>query len=311
MKIGIVGYGNLGAAAERQAEKYGFEIYGVFSRRKKEELHGVASPVYPFSEIFNHRDKVDLLINAGGSKSDLCETTPRLLKAFNVVDSYDIHGELAGHIAVCERAALESGKIARVGGGWDPGFFSVLRIYAAAFLSAEPVSFWGEGVSQGHSQAIRTLRGVKHAIEYTVLQAEAVKLAELGEDAGNQYFRTKRICYVVAELDERERIEAEIRGMKDYFLGYETEIHFISESEFLKNHTRLYHKGRVLGVSRELGARLDFSLSFSSNPDFTASVLLALARALLRMKNAGFRGAYTMADIPPTLFAYDGFMQYM
>lgn len=311
MKIGVVGYGNLGRAAVDVAKLFGCEIYAVFSRRSPSALGQLTVPVYSFSEINQHIGKVDFLINAGGSKSDLLLTTPKLCEHFNVIDSFDLHERLAEHIAVCDKRARLGGGVSILGVGWDPGLFSVIRIYMAALSPATPVTFWGRGVSQGHSQAIRTIRGVRYAIEYTEPNPKAVEMAERAEVIGSKTELTRRICYVVAPECEHSRIEREIKEMPEYFLGYETEVNFISEDEFLKNHGALYHKGRVLSVLNEPRTVLDFSASFSSNPRFTASVLVAVGRAAVRMKTLGFCGAFTMAEIPPSLLLNENFIKYM
>ena len=311
MKIGVVGYGNLGRAAVEAAELFGCEIYGVFSRRPSSALGDVGAPVYSLSEINQHIGKMDFIINAGGSKSDLSETTPQLSEHFDVVDSFDLHEKLAEHIAVCDKKARLGGTVAVLGVGWDPGLFSVIRIYMAALSRATPITFWGRGVSQGHSQAIRTISGVRYAIEYTEPNQKAVEMAERAEKLQDKKELTRRICYVVAPEGEHMRIEREIKDMPEYFSGYETEVNFISESDFLKNHGSLYHKGRVLSVLNEPETVLDFSASFSSNPRFTASVLIAVGRAAVRMKALGFCGAFTMADIPPSLLLNEDFIKYM
>ena len=311
MRIGVVGYGNLGRAAVDVAKERGEEIYAVFSRRAPELIGRVNVPVYSFSEIYNHVGKMDFIINAGGSKNDLLITTPPLSECFNVVDSFDLHERLGEHIRACDARAKYGGRVAVLGVGWDPGLFSVIRMYMAAISTGTPVTFWGKGVSQGHSQAIRTVKGVKYAIEYTVPNPDAVKRAECGEIIFDRKELVERHCYVVAPESEHKRIEREIKEMPEYFLGYETEVNFISESEFLENHTSLYHKGRVVSVVRERTVALDFSASFSSNPHFTASVLLAVGRATLSMKSHGFCGAFTMADIPPSFLLKDGSELYM
>ena len=312
MKIGIVGYGNLGAALVRTASQYGHEVYGVFSRRDKEALTELACDYYSFSEIVEHKGRIDAVINAGGSKTDLAKTTPALAEHFDIVDSYDIHSSLAQHRERTALAARGSSHVALVGVGWDPGLFSVLRIYMAAFSHSSPNTFWGAGVSQGHSQALRSIRGVKKAVEYTVPREEAVKRAERGAEITDDFERTKRICYVVAD-SEHSRIEKEIKSMPDYFLGYETEVHFITDGEFSKKHTELYHRGRLLftraGADR---LKMDMSVSFSSNPNFTASVLLSAVNAIVKMRKNEKFGAYTMADIPPEFFLEeDKYWQYM
>ena len=306
MNIAIIGYGRLGRAAEVVAEHFsGVRVLGVFTRRAVDSLTTVGAPVYSESSLDRLVSEVDCALVCRGSSADTPAVTPRLAELCCTVDSYDCHGDIARHRSAVDRAARLGGNASLVSVGWDPGLFSLLRIYAAAFMPQGVTNtFWGRGVSQGHSEAIRRIKGVIRAVQYTEPRSEAVTLAESGVRLSDTE-RHKRICCVVCDKADEEGIAAEIRSLDGYFCGYETEVNFISEAEFDENHGGARHGGRVLsvgrtGLYRENLARLDFSLALDSNPEFTAGVRLSAAIAAVRLKKEGRHGAYTLADIPPS-----------
>ena len=304
-KIGIVGYGNLGSALERMASKFpDLELEAVFSRRKREDMETAPQKLVPFCNISDYRESIDALVLAWGSSKDLRNSAESLAAHFNTVDSFDMHRDIATHREKVGNVARSNKKLAVVSSGWDPGLMSLARLYFSAFMPSCAInSFWGEGVSSGHSEAIRRIRGVKYALQYTVPKPQARKAAI----EGKRLLPTeshKRVCYVVASAGEEQRIEREIREIRGYFAGYETEVSFISESEFFERHRRLYHKGEVIATADVLGHRTTatLALELDSNPLFTAGILLATARAACRLNSEGVTGALTLFDIPPRYF---------
>ncbi len=309
MKIAIYGYGNLGCGVEA-AVKYNsdIELVGVFSRRDPSTVKTVGgAKVYHVSELESFVGKIDVLIICGGSATDLPEMTPELAKKFNVVDSFDTHAAIPEHFNTVDMAAKSSGHIALISAGWDPGLFSVARLYSSAVLpSGCDYTFWGKGISQGHSDAIRRVDGVLDARQYTVPVPEALKRVREGE---NPEFETrdkhKRICYVVAEDGaDKARIESDIVTMPNYFEPYDTEVNFISKEELLRDHSGMPHGGSVIrngktGFEGENTHTVEFSLKLDSNPEFTGSVLVACARAVARMSMRGICGCKTVFDIAP------------
>ena len=305
IRIGIIGYGNLGKGVEKAvtaAEE--MELIGVFTRRNKESVHTISgAAVYSVDELENFVGKADVMILCGGSATDLPKQTAQYVKLFNTVDSFDTHAKIPEHFAAVDAAAKESGKIGLISVGWDPGLFSVARmLFGAVLPDGNDYTFWGRGVSQGHSDAIRRVAGVKDARQYTVPVQAAVDAVRKGE---NPVLTTRekhtRECYVVAEEGaDKARIEREIKEMPNYFSDYDTTVHFISEEELLKNHAGLPHGGFVLrsGATGENKHLLEFSLKLDSNPEFTASVLTAYARAAAKMNAAGECGAKTVFDVP-------------
>ena len=296
IRIGIIGYGNLGKGVEKAV--------GVFTRRNKESVHTISgAAVYSVNELENFVGKADVMILCGGSATDLPTQTAQYVKLFNTVDSFDTHAKIPEHFAAVDAAAKESGKIGLISVGWDPGLFSVARmLFGAVLPDGNDYTFWGRGVSQGHSDAIRRVAGVKDARQYTVPVQAAVDAVRKGE---NPVLTTRekhtRECYVVAEEGaDKARIEREIKEMPNYFSDYDTTVHFISEEELLKNHAGLPHGGFVLrsGATGENKHLLEFSLKLDSNPEFTASVLTAYARAAAKMNAAGECGAKTVFDVP-------------
>ena len=307
MKIGIYGYGNLGRGVEA-ATKYhtDAELVGIFTRRSPDTVKTLlGTPVYSAEDIEKFKDEIDVLILCGGSATDLPVMTPALAKSFNVVDSFDTHARIPEHFEAVDEAARESGHVALISAGWDPGLFSVARAYAAATLpSGKDYTFWGVGISQGHSDAIRRIDGVLDARQYTVPKEEALGAVRSGKNptltAGEKH---RRVCYVVAaEGADRSEIAEKIKTMPNYFADYDTEVNFITAEELARDHSGMPHGGSVIhsgvtGTSGEHSHTIEFSLKLDSNPEFTASVLVAYARAVTRMKNRGDRGAKTVFDV--------------
>ncbi|MDO4988759.1 MAG: diaminopimelate dehydrogenase [Synergistes sp.] len=308
MKIGIYGYGNLGRGVETAVwHNPDMETAAVFTRRDPKDVQTYGAPVYSADQATDFKDKIDVMIICGGSATDLPEMTPMLAKNFNIVDSFDTHAKIPEHFAKTDKAAKDSGHIALICAGWDPGLFSLARLY---FSSVMPVcttyTFWGKGVSQGHSDAIRRIEGVTNARQYTLPVPEALERVRAGE---NPTFtpreKHRRDCYVsVAEGADKERIKHEIITMPAYFADYDTTVTFVSEDEIIKNHSALPHGGHVLcscrtGQHNENLQKAEFTLSLESNPEFTASVITAGARAMHKMHARGITGCKTMLDIPP------------
>lgn len=310
LKIGIYGYGNLGRGVEAAvALNDDTELVGVFTRRDpatvKIRTSGVG--VYHTDELEKFKDKIDVLIICGGSATDLPEMTPALAKNFNVIDSFDTHAKIPEHFENVDDAAKIGDNIALISCGWDPGLFSLARLYMNAVLPVgQDYTFWGRGVSQGHSDAIRRIKGVKDARQYTVPVASAVESVRNGE-APVLTTREKhtRECYVVAEEGaDLAYIENEIKTMPNYFSDYDTAVHFISSEEMARDHAALPHGGSVIrsgktGFDKENTHVCEFSLKLDSNPEFTGSVLVAYARAIKKMYDRGCRGCKTVFDVAP------------
>ncbi len=310
IRVGIMGYGNLGRGIECAIKQNpDMELAAVFTRRNPDSVkiltEGVT--VYPADEAKSMADKIDVLILCGGSATDLPVQTQEYAKYFNVVDSFDTHARIPEHFANVDKAAKESGKIAVISAGWDPGMFSLNRVYANAILpDGKDYTFWGRGVSQGHSDAIRRIAGVKDARQYTVpvpAALEAVRSGETPELTTRQ--KHTRECYVVAEDGaDKAKIEEEIVTMPNYFADYDTTVHFITDEEMKRDYSALPHGGLVIrsgktGWSLENNHLIEYSLKLDSNPEFTASVITACARAAFRMKQEGMSGCKTILDIPP------------
>ena len=310
IRIGIMGYGNLGKGIECAiAQNDDTTLAAVFTRRDpstvKIQTEGV--PVYHADEAVEHKDEIDVMILCGGSATDLPKQTPEFVKYFNVVDSFDTHANIPEHFDNVDVAAKASGKVGIISVGWDPGMFSLNRLYGNAILvDGKDYTFWGKGVSQGHSDAIRRVDGVLDAKQYTVPVPEALEAVRNGE---NPELTTRekhtRVCYVVAEEGaDLARIENEIKTMPNYFADYDTTVHFISAEELKRDHSGIPHGGFVIrtgstGMRGENKHVIEYSLKLDSNPEFTTSVLIAYARAAVRMNNEGVSGAKTVFDIPP------------
>lgn len=309
MKLGIYGYGNLGRGVESAVRQNpDLELVGVFTRRDpKTVVTRTGIPVYAAAEAEKFRDRIDVMILCGGSATDLPAMTPELAKLFNVVDSFDTHARIPEHFAKVDAAAKAAGHIAVISGGWDPGMFSLNRLYASVILpDGKDYTFWGRGVSQGHSDAIRRVPGVKDARQYTVPIPEAldaVRAGKMPELTTRQKHR--RECYVVAEEGaDKAAIEKAICTMPNYFDEYDTTVTFLSQEELDRDHKELPHGGFVFrtgktGLSGEHKHTIEYRLALDSNPEFTSCVLAALARAAYRMHQRGQTGCKTVFDIAP------------
>ena len=310
MKIGILGYGNLGRGVECAiAQNPDAELAAVFTRRAPQNVKILTDgvPVMSADDAVKMKDKIDVLIICGGSATDLPVQTPEYAKYFHVIASFDPHAKIPEHFENVNKAALNGGNTAIISVGWDPGMFSLARMYSNAILTDGcDYTFWGRGVSQGHSDAIRRIDGVVDARQYTVPVPEAVEAVRSGK---NPTLTTRqkhtRECYVVAEDGaDLERIEREIKTMPNYFADYDTTVYFISEEELKRNHSAIPHGGSVIrsgktGVNGENSHVIEYSLKLDSNPEFTASVLVAYARAAYRMNKEGMTGCKTVLDVPP------------
>lgn len=310
IRIGILGYGNLGRGVECAVRQNpDMELKAVFTRRNPAEVKILTkdAQVCHVDEAAKWTDKLDVLILCGGSATDLPVQTPEFAGLFNVVDSFDTHAKIPEHFANVDAAARKSGKTAIISVGWDPGMFSLNRMYANAILpDGKDYTFWGRGVSQGHSDAIRRIDGVKDAKQYTIPVDSALEAVRAGE---NPELTTRqkhtRECFVVAEEGaDLARIEEEIKTMPNYFADYDTTVHFISEEELKRDHSRIPHGGFVLrsgvtGWESENHHLIEYSLKLDSNPEFTASVIVAYARAAYRLSREGAHGCKTVFDIAP------------
>ena len=309
MKIAIYGYGNLGRGVECAViNSIDAELFGVFTRRAPETVNTVSGcNVYHVDDILNYKDDIDVVIICGGSATDLPTMTPDLAKSFNVVDSFDTHAKIPQHFDNVNDAAKGTNHTALISGGWDPGMFSINRLYASAVLpDGKDYTFWGKGVSQGHSDAIRRIDGVKDAKQYTVPIDEALNAVRSGlQPELTTRQKHLRECFVVTEDGaDKARIENEIKTMPNYFADYDTIVHFISEEELKRDHAGIPHGGFVIrtgktGINHENNHVIEYSLKLDSNPEFTASVLVAYARAINKLYNRGDYGCKTVFDIAP------------
>ena len=298
-RLGILGYGNLGRGIEfAAAQNSDMELKAVFTRRDPKTLTiNSKAQVYSAADLAAHKDEIDVLIMCGGSATDLPAQTPEAVKYFNVVDSFDTHARIPEHFKNVDEAAKKSGKIGFISVGWDPGMFSLARLYSNAILvDGADYTFWGRGVSQGHSDAIRRIEGVQDARQYTVPVPEAVAAVRNG--------------VVAKEGADKARIEQEIKTMPNYFSDYDTTVHFISQEELDRDHKGLPHGGSVLrtgktGAGNSNTHTIEYSLKLDSNPAFTSCVLVAFARAAHRMNLAGMSGAKTVFDVPPIMLLKD------
>lgn len=318
MRIGIIGYGNLGRGVEcaiKQNED--MELVAVFTRRSPESVSILTkgAVVCSVEDIEQWKDKIDVMILCGGSATDLPVQTPKFAEMFNVVDSFDTHARIPEHFDNVDAAAKKSGHIGIISVGWDPGMFSLNRMYANAILpDGKDYTFWGKGVSQGHSDAVRRIKGVKDAKQYTIPVEAALEAVRNGEnpDLTTRQKHTRE-CFVVAEEGaDLAQIENDIKTMPNYFSDYDTTVHFISEEELKRDHSGIPHGGFVIrsgktGWNDENNHVIEYSLKLDSNPEFTSSVLVAYARAAYRMNKEGQSGAKTVFDVAPAyLCAADG-----
>lgn len=310
IRIGIAGYGNLGKGVElaiRQNDD--MELAGIFTRRDPSTLQPLTQgvPVFSMNDVKSRENDIDVMIICGGSATDLPEQTPELAKTFNVIDSFDTHARIPEHFANVDKAAKESGHLALISLGWDPGLFSLNRLYAESILpNGKSYTFWGKGVSQGHSDAIRRVEGVKRGIQYTVpidAAMDAVRSGSQPELTTRQ--KHLRECWIVPEEGaDLARIENDIKTMKNYFDEYDTTVNFITEEEFDAVHNKMPHGGFVMrsgltGDGEKTHQMIEYSLKLESNPEFTASVLICYARALARLRAEGATGCKTAFDIAP------------
>ena len=309
MKIGIYGYGNLGRGVEAAMNQHSdCQLVGVFTRRSPDSVKTVSgAPVFSAERITEFKDNIDVLIICGGSATDLPEMTPALAKDFNVIDSFDTHARIPEHFDRVDIAARENGHTALISAGWDPGLFSIMRAYSEAVLpNGRDYTFWGRGVSQGHSDAIRRIEGVVNAKQYTVPVEAALTAVRAGETPElSTREKHTRECYVVAaDGTDLTRIEREIKEMPNYFADYDTTVTFITEEELLRDHGGIPHGGVVIrsgvtGFDKENSHVIEYSLKLDSNPEFTSSVLVAYARAAYKMSCEGASGCKTVFDVPP------------
>ena len=309
IRVAIMGYGNLGRGIESAVRQNDdMELVAVFTRRDPQTVKVAGEvPVHRVEELLNKKDDIDVLMMCGGSATDLPKQTAQYAKFFNVVDSFDTHAKIPEHFANVDLAAKEGGKIAMISVGWDPGMFSLNRLYANAILrDGSDYTFWGKGVSQGHSDAIRRIPGVKNAKQYTIPVESAL---EAVRNCENPVLTTRqkhtRECFVVAEEGaDKAWIENEIKTMPNYFADYDTTVHFITEEELQRDHAGIPHGGFVLrtgktGFDGEHNHVIEYSLKLDSNPEFTACVLIAYARAAYRMQKEGMTGCKTVFDVAP------------
>lgn len=308
IRIGIAGYGNLGRGVVSVLPHYpDLHLEAIFCRRSITDIPEAAHlPIFPLNTILSWKSQLDVLLLCTGSATDLPVMAPALAEHFNLVDSYDNHACIPAHYAAVDKAAKQSETLALISAGWDPGLFSIFRAYSTAILpQGKSYTFWGKGVSQGHSDAIRRIPGVRNARQYTIPSSLALERLAQGElpDFTPQEMH-KRLCFVLPEEHaDRSAIEQAIRTMPAYFAGYETEIHFLTPEEWQALPTGLAHGGRVLhrGITGSDNRQdLSFRLQLDSNPQFTASVLVACARAVFTMHQRGVCGCCTMLDIPPS-----------
>ena len=309
-RIGIIGYGNLGRGVECAIKQNkDMELKYVFTRRDPSSVHILtdSAKVMPAADITKYKDDIDVLIICGGSATDLPKQTPEYAKDFNVIDSFDTHANIPQHFANVDKSAKDSGHIAFISVGWDPGMFSLNRVYASSILpDGADYTFWGRGVSQGHSDVIRRIEGVADARQYTCPVEDAVTRVRAGEQPElTTRQKHTRECYVVAkEGADKARIEKEIKEMPNYFADYDTTVTFITQEELDRDHKGIPHGGMVIrsgrtGWNLENSHVVEYSLKLDSNPEFTASVLIAYARAAMRMRAEGMTGCKTVFDVPP------------
>ena len=310
IRIGIMGYGNLGRGVELAVRQNpDMVLAAFFTRRDPKTLKTLSPdvPVYNVADAIAHKDEVDVLIICGGSATDLPKQTPEYAKYFNVVDSFDTHAKIPEHFAACDAAAKEAGHVAFISVGWDPGMFSLQRLLGNCILpDGADYTFWGKGVSQGHSDAIRRIPGVLDGKQYTIPVEDALNRVRSGE---NPELTTRekhtRECFVVAEEGaDLAEIERQIVTMPNYFADYDTTVHFISMEEMKRDHSGIPHGGFVIrtgttGVNGSTRQKIEYSLELGSNPEFTSSVIVAYARAAARMAKEGQTGCKTVFDVPP------------
>ena len=310
IKIGIIGYGNLGRGVECAIRQNpDMELAAVFTRRNPESLKIATktAKVESVEKIADWLGKIDVMVICGGSATDLPKQTPEYAKMFNVIDSFDTHAKIPEHFAAVDKSAKSAGKVAIISVGWDPGLFSLNRMYANAILpEGKDYTFWGKGVSQGHSDAVRRIKGVKNAKQYTIPVQSALDAVRSGKnpDLTTRQKHTRECFVVLEEGANAAEVERQIKEMPNYFADYDTTVHFIAEDEFARDHSRIPHGGFVLrcgntGLNGENNHIIEYSLKLDSNPEFTSCVLLAYARAAYRLNKEGQSGCKTVFDIAP------------
>lgn len=315
IRVAIAGYGNLGSGAQAAINQNpDMTLVGIFSRRDPASVTLIDNsvPVYAMDDIAQYKDEIDVLILCGGSKSDLPEQGPKLAALFNIVDSFDTHAKIPEYFESLDTPAKQAGKIALLSVGWDPGLFSINRLYGEAILPVgETYTFWGKGLSQGHSDAVRRVVGVKSGVQYTLPSESAMAKVRSGEQPVlSTREKHTRECYVVLEAGaDEDTVRTAIVNMPDYFADYDTTVHFIDQQTFERDHGKMPHGGFVMrsgssGTQTDTNHQaLEFSLKLESNPQFTASVLVAYARAAYKMNKAGETGAKTVFDVAPGLLS--------
>ena len=314
IRIGILGYGNLAKGVELAVRQNpDMELAAVFTRRDPSSVRTLTPgiKVAPASQAPDWQDKIDVLVICGGSATDLPKQTPEYAKMFNVIDSFDTHANIPKHFANVDKAAADTYHTALISGGWDPGMFSINRLYGSCILpEGKDYTFWGKGVSQGHSDAIRRVPGVKNGKQYTIPVESALEAVRSGSEPElTTRQKHTRECFVVAEEGaDKALIEKTIKEMPNYFADYDTTVHFISEEEFIRDHSRINHGGFVFrtgktGANKENTHVIEYSLKLDSNPEFTGSVLTAYARAIYRLSQKGDYGCKTVFDIAPALLS--------
>ena len=309
MKLGIYGYGNIGKGVELAClQNKDIELFGIFTRRDPKNVRSILNTkIYSASDVTKYKNDIDVLAICGGSATELPTMTPTLAKDFNVIDTFDTHAKIYEHFHNVDKVAKDNGHVALISCGWDPGMFSLNRLYANALLpNGKDYTFWGRGISQGHSDAIRRIKGVIDAKQYTVPVKSVVDRILNGETPElTTRDKHKRECYVVIENGaDKEKIEKEIKGMPNYFDEYDTSVTFISQEELSKNHSGMPHAGFVIrtgttGKDNEHKHTISYNLTLDSNPEFTAMAILAFSRALYKEKERGTTGCLTTLDIRP------------
>ncbi len=309
IRIGIAGYGNIGRGVECNIkENTDMELAAIFTRRDPDSIQTLGiCPVAPVSELEKWKDKIDVLIIAGGSATDLPEQTPAYSKWFNCLDTFDTHARIPEHFANVDAAAKEAGTLSLISCGWDPGMFSLNRLYANAILpNGNDYTFWGKGVSQGHSDAIRRVEGVADAKQYTIPVETALDAVRAGEnpELSTRQKHTRECFVVLKDGADPEKVERDIVTMPNYFEDYDTTVHFISQEELDRDHSGIPHGGFVFrtgstGINDQNKHVIEYSLKLDSNPEFTTSVLMAYARAVYRLHNEGKSGCITVFDVAP------------
>lgn len=301
IKIGIVGYGNLGKSCEALIkETSDMELVGVFSRRATNK-----DKFYKLDDIFDFKDKIDVLILCGSSDKDILVQGPSLIETFNTVDSFDTHKKVYDYYNIMDKKSKKANKIALISTGWDPGLFSIIRTYAEAILDkGQSYTFWGKGISQGHSAAVRNIEGIRDASQYTIPKDSVIKKIRNNEkiDFSPEMAHIREVYAVKEEGYDEKELEKEIKSIPNYFDKYQTKVHFISQEELEKNHKGMPHGGTVIRNGKSpLGNNsvMEFTLDLENNPDFTAAVDVAYARAVYKMSKEGISGAFTVLDIPP------------